>query len=220
MLVQCKHKEHNKTYLSFDHESLSEHVEHMREPVRDALQAHLLQAMADDAADSDDRNNTPSTPLTFQPVQVAPVQTPVSDKPVPSKARQVCTIQGAPNCRFIFDKLALMTSEIRDKVNSLKSQLQKVSKHCDKTLKNINAQIATLLVRIGDAQKDLADDTKIQIENDETVRQKTGELNDVTDTYEETLTRCKRNIRKFQGEVCGVKKVRSELYIIAKVEMK
>lgn len=128
------------------------------------------------------------------------------------KQQQKCTIRSDATCVHMRDALLQTQTGIADKAEELKRQLAETEASCEETKKNYVAQIADFETRQKDVQSELARATQEQNAFEEQSRLKTLEAVDMQKDYKGTIEKCELNLKTFEKDMCGVRKVRLELY--------
>jgi len=138
-----------------------------------------------------------------------------SDVEAPANIHQQqrkCTIRGDATCVLMRDALLQTQTGIADKAEELKRQLAETEKACEETRTNYVAQITDLETRQKDVQSELARATQEQNAFEEQSRLKTLEAEDMNKDYKATIDKCELNLKAFEKDSCGVRKVRLELF--------
>jgi hypothetical protein len=117
-----------------------------------------------------------------------------------------------PNCDKMQEKFKYIEAGIEDKRDELQEQLAKLRKDCETTRLNLEAQISDFESKLKDAQTALAAGTKKQNNAESQSRLKSRELTVLLADYEHMTTTCHTNYETYEGEECGLKKIRGELY--------
>merc|ERR1719329_1565909 len=138
-----------------------------------------------------------------------------SDVEAPANIHQQqrkCTIRGDATCVLIRDALLQTQTGIADKAEELKRQLAETEKACEETRTNYVSQISDFETRQKDVQSELARATQEQNAFEEQSRLKTLEAVDMQKDYKATIEKCQLNLETFEKDMCGVRKVRLELF--------
>eukprot|EP00971_Amphidinium_carterae_P071183 1407697-Amphidinium_carterae.1 len=151
----------------------------------------------------------------------------------PEEAQAKCTIADSPACPRIRNKFLGLQSEIREKLNELKKELEDTEKECEETKLNMEAQINGMSDTLLEEQSAASSATEQMNQADEMSRLKQKQLKDERKEYvgemklctvyeggiecksEDEAGICSENINAYMTEICGLKKIRTEL---AKIE--
>jgi hypothetical protein len=133
--------------------------------------------------------------------------------PVPEDKRTgKCSIDSNPNCEAMQEKFVVIQSGIQDKRDEIQKQLDDLTESCKITRTNLEAQIADFETQLQDQLTALAAATKKQNTAEEQSRLKSIELKGFMADYDAMTTRCHGNYETLEGDECGLKKIRGELY--------
>jgi hypothetical protein len=117
-----------------------------------------------------------------------------------------------PNCPKMQEKFLYIQEGIVDKRDELQGQIAKLEADCESLKMQLESQISYFESQLKDKQVELAAGTKKQNNAEEQSRLKTKELNGLNADYEAMTTTCHTNYATLEGEECGLKKIRGELY--------
>jgi hypothetical protein len=209
LLQQCVDECTGESFLSFKHGPL-------RKAVGLLKSAHVKELLDDSLADSLGQptrdfflNTTTTTTLGFRTVKRS---SPCKD-PVPADKRTgKCSISDSPNCPKLQEKFMYIQAGIIDKRDELMEQIQKLTLDCKTVRESIESQIQFFEALLKDQQTMLAGATKKQNTAEEQSRLKNKELQQLQKDYDEMTTTCHTNYATMEGEECGLKKIRGELY--------
>lgn len=104
-----------------------------------------------------------------------------------------------------------MQSNIADRAESLEQEMSDFAEDCQKTAHSYGAMISELESQYREAQTGLAEATQDQNEADEEGRVKHQQLVTSENEYHAGMDKCRVNLRSYEKEICGVRKVRAEL---------
>merc|ERR1719198_384693 len=134
-------------------------------------------------------------------------------EPVPEDKRTgKCSMNSNPNCPKMQEKFKYIQAGIEDKRDELQAQLAKLRADCETTRMNLEAQISDFESKLKDAQTALAAGTKKQNNAEGQSRLKNTELTALLADYDRMTKTCHTNYETYEGEECGMKKIRGELY--------
>jgi hypothetical protein len=209
-LLRCTDGCTGASFVSFAHDSLHNATGQLKSlAVRQLLNDTLVEAY-------ENSNYTANSSTTWSPVTVPEMtitRTGPCKEPVPADKRTgKCSMNSNPNCPKMQEKFKYIQAGIEDKRDELKEQLAKLRKDCEMTRLNLEAQISDFESKLKDAQTALAAGTKKQNNAESQSRLKSTELTALLADYAHMTTTCHTNYETMEGEECGLKKIRGELY--------
>merc|ERR1719313_883175 len=189
-----------------------------KELVQDNLE-ELHEREADESESHEDSTtlatSEPNTTTTFAPEELPKRQLkrarPCKMPKTLDKKSSKCTPSKA-NCLKMKERFEYIKAGMLDKKAELEEQLSKLEKHCQTEKENFEAQINSFEVKLKDAQQKLAVCTGTANYNDEQSRLKSEELTALIADYEKMTKECHKNYEIYESDICGVKKIRTELY--------
>jgi len=208
-LVRCTDSCSGKSFVSFGHDSLHQKVAALQsENVRQMLGDSLVEAYGE--------ANMTNMTTTWSPV-VIPYRTvtrtgPCKEPVAADKRTGKCSMNSNPNCEKMQEKFKYIQAGIEDKRDELQEQLAKLRADCESTRVNLEAQISDFETKLKDAQTALAGATKKQNNAESQSRLKSTELAALLADYARMTKSCHTNYETYEGEECGLKKIRGELY--------
>lgn len=128
--------------------------------------------------------------------------------------RRRCVATSKPSCEKLSDKFLLMQTGVDDRIEGMKSDLQKTESMCQQTSRNYDAQMRDLQTRLGDLQSELAEATKQQDNAEEQSRLADNQMRDLSAEKLRTEKQCDETLKSIGLELCGLKKIRLELFKI------
>merc|ERR1719409_547739 len=133
--------------------------------------------------------------------------------PVPEDKRTgKCSIDKNPNCEAMQEKFVVIQTGIEDKRDEIQKQLDELVENCKNTRTNLESQIADFETQLQDQLTALAAATKKQNTAEEQSRLKSVELAGFQLDYDQMTEKCHTNYEVLEGDECGLKKIRGELY--------
>jgi len=157
----------------------------------------------------------------------------VVPKVCPEEAAAKCTIADSPACPRIRNKFLGLQSEIREKLKDLEKELEETEGECEDTRLNLEAQISGMSDTLLEEQTAASSATEQMNQADEQSRLKQKQLTDERTEFVAEMRTCtvyeggiecddkdgagvcSENINAYMTEICGLKKIRTEL---AKIE--
>merc|ERR1740130_2146833 len=231
-LLKCEDRcNHNKSFLSFNHDSLQQQVSqlqsgHAKQLMQDnfadlfqgveSMQSmEFLQINADDdhAAPVVNKTkfNNPPTPRTAVPRN--PCSDPNGGAPSAADKRAAkCTIKKSPQCYKLQERFLLIQSGIKDERDSLLEDIATMEKNCKETKQTLEDQIKNSEDSLSNAQTKLATATEKEATAGETARQTAAENAGYNNDLVKQMKTCSGNYINFETELCALKKIRGELY--------
>eukprot|EP00929_Paragymnodinium_shiwhaense_P007137 TRINITY_DN111084_c0_g1_i1.p1 TRINITY_DN111084_c0_g1~~TRINITY_DN111084_c0_g1_i1.p1 ORF type:complete len:810 (+),score=222.09 TRINITY_DN111084_c0_g1_i1:111-2540(+) len=204
LLVACT-DECGQAVYSFQQDELRDATESLSDSeARRTLEQNLAQAYnAMNASDADmpDRLMKRNSPC---------------KAPLPTDDRLgKCAVDSSPNCDALRDNFVSIQSSLEDKKDELEGQMGDLEKSCKDTTLNYQSQISELEDQLKDQQTTLAGATKTQNNAEESSRLKSTMLTKALQDFDSTTKVCHKNYVAFEGEECGLKKIRAELVKMA-----
>jgi len=211
-LLRCEDACTGASFVSFGHEGMHKAAMGLKSTgVRDLLTDSLAEAYGDDSENATLNFTTTWAPVTIPEMtltRTGPCKAPVAE----DKRTGKCSMNSNPNCPKMQEKFKYIQSGIEDKRDELQEQLAKLKKDCETVRLNLEAQISDFESKLKEAQVALAAGTK-KINNAEAQsRLKNTELKVLLADYARMTKTCHTNYETYEGEECGLKKIRGELY--------
>jgi len=196
-LLQCRGRGH-ASLRAVGQRALRRVLAGARPSLRRAVRRGLLQAGAHRSLD---------------PLMATNNVTETNEQPISAlKQRLKCSAaSGTPTCALMTDRILLIQTGIMDKVDEMKEALVNIQRDCQHADNNYNQQISNLEFRAREAQTTLAEGMTTQTQNDEQSRLKSLQIHDMMKDHTLTMHHCKANLVAFEHEICGIKRIRSEL---------
>jgi len=227
-LLHCQSNCKQKKFLTLDHQDLQKHLSSLKSPVALGLVQEGFSALASDSSSDGDSEEAYSEDDESQPTvkmnkTAAPVpRTQVPDSPcddpdqgAPSsddKRAAKCTVSGTPQCNKIQERFLLIQSSIMDERDDLKEEIQKTEGKCEDTKGNLEEQLKDAEQDLKDEQTKLADSMTCEANAGEEGRLSNKQHTEATADLKEMMKTCSGNYQNFETEICGLKKIRGELY--------
>jgi len=212
-LISCVDECTGQPHVSFNHASLQQTASKLQGSTRDLLDAYLADEFhAGDSEDVDIPYGGASN-FSMEVPKMSITRSGPCKAPVPvDKRTGKCSVSSNPNCAKMQEKFMYIQGGIEDKRDELMDQMAKLEADCKHTQENLQAQIAFFEGLLKDQQTALAGATKKQNNAEESTRLKTIELKELTGDYAQMTETCHNNYQTLEGEECGIKKIRGELY--------
>jgi len=128
------------------------------------------------------------------------------------KRPDMCTVRQNPNCQRLKDRFWQILTTVMDKSDQLKEEVTDVQRNCKQLQANVQAQIAAVEIHAKESEASLARATEELDEAQEQSRLKDVEVADLTRDYNKQMRKAKNAIRAYGQEICGLKKIRAELF--------
>jgi len=204
------------SFVDFKHEEMQN--------LTSTLKSNITkQLLSDTLADVDSEDPLPALPAanvttttTWAPAKLeertmtrsGPCKTPVPE----DKRTGKCSMDKSPNCERLQEKFMYIQSGIQDKRDEIQAQLDALLLQCKETRTNLEAQISDFETQLQDQLTALAAATKKQNTAEEQSRLKSTELKGFLADYDQMTEKCHTNYEVLEGDECGLKKIRGELY--------
>jgi hypothetical protein len=233
-LLHCHSKCSKEKFVALDHTDLQTHLTSLKSSVAIGLVQDTFKQLAsastdgeEAAEDEEEDDTTPSNgtsnktqklekvpaPVPRTEVPDSPCDDPYAGAPNPTDKRAAkCTVSGSPDCDKIQERFLLIQSGIQDEKEDLQQEIAKVEKECEGTKTNINTQLIDTDRSLKDEQTKLADAMMCEATAAEQGRLGNKEHGDATDDLKAMMKTCSTNSQNFETEICGLKKIRGELY--------
>merc|ERR1719310_1509697 len=212
----CVDKCTGESFVDFKHADMANLASDLKSNV-------TKQLLSDTLADVDEQDPLPELPAanvttttTWGPAELGertltrsgPCKTPVPE----DKRTGKCSMDKSPNCERLQEKFMYIQSGIQDKRDEIQAQLDALLLQCKETRTNLEAQISDFETQLQDQLTALAAATKKQNTAEEQSRLKSTELKGFLADYDKMTTQCHTNYEVLEGDECGLKKIRGELY--------
>eukprot|EP00929_Paragymnodinium_shiwhaense_P124050 TRINITY_DN988_c0_g1_i4.p1 TRINITY_DN988_c0_g1~~TRINITY_DN988_c0_g1_i4.p1 ORF type:complete len:1003 (-),score=315.27 TRINITY_DN988_c0_g1_i4:170-2938(-) len=216
---RCEDECTGEAFVSFGHEQLQNLTSTLQSNVTRQLLTDSLMAAEGDEEDQvptlDATMNTTVTTTWAAPelpsrtlTRSGPCKTPVPE----DKRTGKCSLDANPNCERMQEKFMYIQSGIQDKRDEVQTQLDQLLARCKIERENLEAQISDMETQLQDQLVALAAATKKQNTAEEQSRLKSTELKAFVKDYDEMTVKCHTNYEVLEGDECGLKKIRGELY--------
>jgi len=209
-LVSCADECTGKSFVSFHHDALQSKVSSLKSiGTRELLDQSLADAIGQMPLPAGiNESNISFGPRSTQVQRQSPCKTAVPK----DKRTGKCSMNSNPNCPKMQEKFMYIQAGIIDKRDELKEQISKLELDCKTIKENLESQISYFETQLKDQQTSLAAGTKKQNNAEEQSRLKTKELHELQRDYDAMTSTCHTNYGTLEGEECGLKKIRGELY--------
>jgi len=161
------------------------------------------------------RNATLATKLRRTLVPASPCSDPSKGMPTPRDKRAAkCTLSGSlTTCTTLQERFTLIQSGLKDEQDNMKDQIVLLEKSCEETEVTLSRNVAKAEQTLKQYQTKLAEGTSCENEAAEVGRLSNIEFEEMSKELQKMKETCSTNYQNFETETCGLKKVRSELYI-------
>jgi len=206
-LIQCQHKRHRTAFVTLAHHArLRKKVAALKsKAARQMIQEHLQQVYND------------SEPVEASADDFLQVNEDDDEEVDPNKK---CSIRKSNSCPKIKDKFLQIGTGVESKRDELNEQKEAVRIECKSTQANFEAQIDNYAYKLKSEQTNLAKATKHEIDAQENQRLKSEEHQQMQKSFVKMMATCHVNINDFDTEICGLRKIRSELLKMKKEDYK
>jgi flagellar biosynthesis chaperone FliJ len=208
-LLRCEDSCSGKSFVSFGQDTLHKAMTSLRsDGARQVLSDSLTEAYEDGNMTNFTTTWAPVTIPEMTVTRTGPCKEPVAE----DKRTGKCSMNSNPNCDKMQEKFKYIQAGIEEKRDELQDELAKLRADCESTRMNLEAQISDFETKLKDAQTALAGATKKQNNAEGQSRLKNTELKALLADYARMTTTCHTNYETYEGEECGLKKIRGELY--------
>lgn len=212
-LLRCDHPcGGGASLVSFDHPHLRNHIESLKSHVAQQL---LQESFGDLASPGN------ATDLRRTLVPPSPCSDPAQGMPVPKDKRAAkCTLSGSTSCAKLQERFTGIQSGLGDHKDDIQEQIVQLSTECEKTEETLSRGALKAEQTLKQYQTKLAEGTSCENEAAEDGRLKNEEFKDLSKELEKQKATCSANYQNFENEMCGLKKIRGEIYIKMKGVLK
>eukprot|EP00397_Hematodinium_sp_SG-2012_P009206 GEMP01009282.1.p1 GENE.GEMP01009282.1~~GEMP01009282.1.p1 ORF type:complete len:834 (+),score=188.60 GEMP01009282.1:327-2828(+) len=140
--------------------------------------------------------------------KVAPATAPLR----PSKQAAKCSIGKSKNCQKFVDQIMMMQGDIQDEVTGLEDGLHHLETECEDQKTSFHQQITDSEKVVNEAQTDIAHSTMEKTQHEETSRLLDGQISRLKAFIAEKESECHQKKTEFEETMCGVRKIRQEMY--------
>lgn len=130
----------------------------------------------------------------------------------PSKQVSKCSIGKSKNCQKFVDQIMMMQGDIQDEVTNLEDNLHGLETECENQKNSFHQQIADSEKILNEAQTEIAHSTMEKTQFEETSRLLDEQIAELKHFIMEKEKECKQKIEEFEECMCGVRKIRQEMY--------
>jgi hypothetical protein len=153
----------------------------------------------------------PPAPMTKVPVN--PCKDPNAGAPSQSVKRAAkCTMSKAPQCYKLQGRFLLIQSGIQDQSDLLQEQISNLEESCKETEGTLQSHLDGIDAQLKASQTKLADATQKEAAAGESARQISKEVDEFHNELKKEMQACNANYISLETEMCGLKKIRGELY--------
>jgi hypothetical protein len=155
--------------------------------------------------------NNPPVPRTEVPAD--PCTDPDAGAPsMKDKRSAKCSITHSPQCYKLQERFLLIQAGIEDERDELQEEISMLEQYCEETKKTLETQIENDQNMLANAQTKLAQATEKEADAGEEARQTASEDEQLNTDLKKQMKTCSDNYINFETEICGLKKIRGELY--------
>jgi hypothetical protein len=155
--------------------------------------------------------NNPPLPRTEVPAD--PCTDPDAGAPSQKdKESAKCTITHSPMCYKLQERFLLIQAGIQDERDELQEAIANMEQHCEEVRRTLLTQIANDEKMLDEAQAKLAMAMEKEANAGEVARQTATEHEQLSKDLDAQMKKCSDNYINFETEICGLKKIRGELY--------
>jgi len=207
-VLHCKHDCSDVSLVTFDHSPLKSHIDLLKTKVAQ----QLLQESFSDIAGADE-TWVPSGNASKLGNTAVP-SSPCEDGPpkMGDKRSAKCTISGTASCTKLEERFILIQSGLKDTEDNMKDNVVDVEKDCEKTEETLSVALEKAEQTLKSYQTKLAEGTGCVNEAAEEGRLGNKEFSELTEELHKMKSQCSLNYQTLEGEMCGIKKIRGELY--------
>lgn len=215
-LVQCQDGRRSSSLLAFGRQALRRALVGVRPALRRLLWRSLLQELAQASPSPvSGALAAVATGSLSPPLSGAAAKPSAAGALSRSKQRAKCTSTEQPTCIIMTDKMLMIQTVMMDKVDEMKEGMVTVLRRCRDAEANIGSQVSNLESRIREAQTTLAEGMTVQTQNQEESRLKAAQVKALVKDHGQMTSQCKANYVTFEHEICGLRKIRAELYAMS-----
>eukprot|EP00929_Paragymnodinium_shiwhaense_P014082 TRINITY_DN121964_c0_g1_i1.p1 TRINITY_DN121964_c0_g1~~TRINITY_DN121964_c0_g1_i1.p1 ORF type:complete len:968 (+),score=282.91 TRINITY_DN121964_c0_g1_i1:93-2996(+) len=127
-------------------------------------------------------------------------------------SRQKCTARAAPSCDVMRDSFLNMRAELEDKLDELRSSLDRTTHMCSMTEDTFHSTAEELVHRLEAAELGLTEATKVTTEATEQLRIRTQQVAQLQAEGNNMKAECEKTMQSLALDICGMKQIRQELY--------
>jgi predicted nucleic acid-binding Zn-ribbon protein len=211
VLLQVLHCESNctqKKFVAVDHEGVQTHLSKLRSSTAIGL---VQESFSQSASSSNSGGDTSATPRTHVPD--SPCQDPNRGTAFHIDKRAAkCTVSESPQCDKIQERFLLIQSGTQDEHDALQGRITKIEQKCEATKNNLEEQIKDANQNLREQETKLADSMTCEATSAERSRLSNKEHDEASDDLKQMMKTCSANYHNFETEMCGLKKIRGELY--------
>jgi len=238
-MLKCKSKCTKNQFVTFDNKELSQHIDKLQSKNARHLLSETLGDMGDadafvqmtgeaeivqgeiyyrgaettlpttTAPPNISKPNLPPIPRTDVPAN--PCTDPYGGAPsAKDKAAAKCTI-GGPQCYKLQERFMLIQSGIMDERDELQESLKTLEDHCEDYETTLSTDIDNEETILKEEGTKLATATTEESNAGEKARQVAKQHDELKADLEKMMATCSKNYIAFEGEMCGLRKIRGEL---------
>jgi len=148
-------------------------------------------------------------------------------KPPGGKTKSSCVVSAdckvsPASCGKMRNGFLNVIGDIADKKEQLTEDISDAEKSCKKIAEDYSVVLNTETAKLQTAQSDLAAATKQVVESNQRKEQASTSYKELMEEFEKEKQKCCDNKNDYQQKICGLKKIRGQLYMSAgvKAEMK
>jgi len=222
LLLQCHDKK--KSYVTFQNPLLRKHLRRLKSHNAKSLVQHHVQPHDDEqmflqAGESHNMMRRPGAKRGLNLLAESGFQEPLFDPTLDGASNESmeepevpkCNIKKSANCENIRSKFMSIQSGLETKLEELKTFIFGTSASCETARQEFEAEIERLQGRLAEEETNLATATTQKTNAEEAARLKEELKATQTTEHITMMTTCDVNYKNFRTEICGVKKIRTEL---------
>lgn len=195
-LTRCKHKRRPMSLITFTDRAVRTAVSELGYQSNKLLQGGLEEIY---------RESKDLQPTTAQNVAAAVT-------PDRSKQNSKCSVATHPDCDRMRDKFLEIVTNIESRLEDLYDQQSRMNQKCTLGIKNFKSEIDDTRGSLGLCTAQLATSTSTMNTAIEFHRMKSTEYRQFISEYRHEMATCHTNIKTYISEICGVRKIRTELF--------
>jgi len=201
----------HSSFVSFDHSPLRSHIDSLKSHVAHQL---LQESFSDLAVAAKKRSTNASVTEVRTLVPASPCSDPDKGAPTPTDKRAAkCTLSGTATCTKMQERFMLIQSGLKDEEENMKDEVVSLEGSCEETAVTLSRNVEKAEQTLKQYQTKLAEGTMCENEAAEVGRLTNIEFEEMSQELVKMKETCSSNYQQFETEQCGLKKVRSELYI-------
>jgi len=130
----------------------------------------------------------------------------------PSKQKSKCSLSRSKNCNKFLDQIMMMQGNIQDEVTNLEDQLHQLETKCEEERTSFSQQVTDSEKVLAEAQTEISHSTMEKTQYTETTRLLDIQIERLRNFIHDTFTKWHQKQKELEDTMCGVKKIRTEMY--------